>query len=843
MAGEFEYEYGSGSASAPLVTVPGFTVVRKIGSGGFATVYEAIQDDVNAPVALKVLTVDHADPATRRRFERECKIMGALRGVPGIVLVYSTAFTPEGRPVIVMDYMEGGSLFDAIIRSGSLGAGPTRELGTRIASVLAVAHDRGIFHRDIKPENILLDAGGEAALADFGIAVLDDLKASTRTVASLTPPHAPPERFLANEDVDPALSDVYSLASTLYHALAGRPPFGTVADGGLAALVNRIVGDPVPPLIGPGGTGVPADLVEAIEAGMAKNPQDRPRSASEFASILGAGVVREAGRPPSTGGAPVPVLPQSNASTAVSRTAAVPDGTSDSSSPERSEPAETVVLGGRPSGSPVTVPAEPAAIPPLPPARTRDVAGPEVNDPEETIVIGDERERGAKAPILASPAVPPVPDPPLPRLSAQPAPDQQAQSPSPPASSLPPLPVAPPPLDGSERSGEPRVPVHEEHGGPADSDWWSSGGTARPAGENVSLSGVGSGFGGPAEPGVPAETVVVPPGGVIRPNVTPGGPSSVPEYTFSASGPELTSSPTIVRGGPVVVDPTAANQGPVGGTVGYGTGTSAASTAAIAAPANRNERVRSGGGAGAAIAAIAALAVSILCGTALVWRGFPHLVSVAVGPVVVPDSFFSSGVFGPAIIRIPLMAATVGGIVLGITAVFLAVARKPVAVKLSIIAGALILGAVLIDRVHYVSADSFSLLDFLPLVAPAGAVALLFFGTRSLALRPPRSGVPTVTGGAAAPTAGGFASLAPTTNGFAIAALVCALVGGCGVGSILAIVFGARARREIDASAGTQVGRGMATAGLVIGWIGTIAAAALVVAAIVITAAGPDGRF
>lgn len=282
-----EFSYGGSGESTILI--PGFQVIRRIGSGGFATVYEAIQEDVQAPVALKVLAVDHADERVRARFERECRTMGRLRDQRGIVPVYQATFTADGRPVIVMAYMPGGSLLDRLRTHGVLSVDEVTRIGVTLARALQAAHDAGIHHRDIKPENVLLDRDGEPALADFGLATVDDLLTSTRTDASLTPPHAPPERFLATEDADPAAGDIYSLASTLHQLLTGRPPFGTSADGGLAALINRVIADPPPPITRPDIT---PELANAINLALAKDPADRPRTATAFAELLQPGAGR-----------------------------------------------------------------------------------------------------------------------------------------------------------------------------------------------------------------------------------------------------------------------------------------------------------------------------------------------------------------------------------------------------------------------------------------------------------------------------------------------------------------------------------------------------------------------
>jgi len=258
--------------------VPGFTIVRMVGSGGFATVYEAIQDDIGSRVALKVLPSD-VDPADAlRRLDREYRSMGRLREHPGVVTVFETTSSTAGHPVIVMKFMAGGSLRDRVTNSGPLSVEETLRIAEVLASALVASHRIGVFHRDVKPENVLFDAAGEVALADFGLATIEGVIDGSATLASLSPPHAPPERF-RSDPVEPVSADVYSLASTLFFALEATPPFGTIEDGGLAGLISRIVNNPPPGIT---RTDVPAGLVALIADSLAKEPSGRPADAAEF---------------------------------------------------------------------------------------------------------------------------------------------------------------------------------------------------------------------------------------------------------------------------------------------------------------------------------------------------------------------------------------------------------------------------------------------------------------------------------------------------------------------------------------------------------------------------------
>lgn len=281
------------------VLVDGYTVIRRIGVGGFASVFEATQDDIGAPVALKILTAGIGEAQAQRRLEREYRSMGRLRDLRGIVPVYGAASTAEGLPVIVMAYMSGGSLLDRITARGPLPADEVLHITEVICDALGAAHAVGIHHRDIKPENVLLDRYDEPALSDFGLATIEGMRDASQTAASLSPPHAPPEKFLGDGVRDPVAADIYSLASTLHQLLTGRPPFGTSRDGGIASLILRITGDEPAAIDRPD---VPAGLADAIRQGLAKDPAERPTSATAFRELALA-------TPPTVDAAPSPSAP------------------------------------------------------------------------------------------------------------------------------------------------------------------------------------------------------------------------------------------------------------------------------------------------------------------------------------------------------------------------------------------------------------------------------------------------------------------------------------------------------------------------------------------------------
>lgn len=265
--------------------IDGFSEFEPIGRGGFSVVYRAREAYVDRLVAIKVLHgVSTDDAMARDRFLREVRAMGRLSGIPNVVDVYRPVFTEHGEPCIVMPYLAGGNLTELLDSQGPLWASDVRDLGITLATALATAHSRGIHHRDIKPENVLLDTDHTPYLGDFGIAVMADLRAGSATAATLSPPHAPPERIAPTPHTtnNDAAGDVYSLGSTLYTLLAGQPPFGNPHDIGTHEFNLAVLNTPPPPLP---RTDVPTELDTLIQQCLAKDPTQRP-TATQLAHTL-----------------------------------------------------------------------------------------------------------------------------------------------------------------------------------------------------------------------------------------------------------------------------------------------------------------------------------------------------------------------------------------------------------------------------------------------------------------------------------------------------------------------------------------------------------------------------
>ncbi len=268
--------------SVPSVQIDGFDELQPIGRGGFSYVFSARQRDFNRRVALKVLSFGLADERERRSFERECRAMGLVSQHPHIVTVFNAAFTTTKQPCIVMELYSGGTYGERQKRDGPLPVAVVLDVGVKIAGALQTAHDRGLLHRDIKPTNLFISEFGEPALGDFGISTLDDER-SISGGGGLTVHYAPPE-VLEGSPATP-LSDVYSLAATLYTLLEGARPFGPKpgARQSVGDLARRIMVEDPPRVKRPD---VSRALAEALAKGMSKRPGDRQQSAVDLGQDL-----------------------------------------------------------------------------------------------------------------------------------------------------------------------------------------------------------------------------------------------------------------------------------------------------------------------------------------------------------------------------------------------------------------------------------------------------------------------------------------------------------------------------------------------------------------------------
>ncbi|GGT93481.1 serine/threonine-protein kinase [Streptomyces lateritius] len=292
-----------------------YRVVRQLGRGGMGVVWRAVDEVLGREVAVKELRTynDSSGPELadlRVRMQREARAAARVRH-PGVIAVHDVT-EHQGRPVIVMELVDGPSLDDVLGDRGVLDPREAARVGAAVLEALAAAHDAGVLHRDVKPGNVLLDKGGRVVLTDFGIAAMDDpgdgstthLTRSGEIVGSLD--YLAPERAQGQQP-GPA-SDVWALGATLYAAVEGASPFRRTSTW---STLNAIVVEPLPE---PRRAG---PLTPVLQLLMLKDPGLRP-DARAAARLLTAVAQGESGAPapraPLSGTpAPPPVPTERNA--------------------------------------------------------------------------------------------------------------------------------------------------------------------------------------------------------------------------------------------------------------------------------------------------------------------------------------------------------------------------------------------------------------------------------------------------------------------------------------------------------------------------------------------------
>jgi eukaryotic-like serine/threonine-protein kinase len=272
MAGDQENRDGDGTSQEHVAgwNVPGYTGLKKLGSGGFGEVVLARHDDSGTLVAIKYLHQELlSDAEFAEMFRAEAAVLASIDD-PHVVRLHEYVEAPSGA-AIVMELVDGVSLREILEQHGE--TTPEAALVVLQGSLLglAAAHARGVVHRDYKPDNVLVDGDGASKLTDFGIAV----RTGYRSMPAGTLIYAPPEQ-IAGEPAS-AAGDVYAATATFFECLTGRPPFrGDTAQ----ALLYQHISQPVPL------DAVPEPVRPLVAAGMAKQPEDRPADATAFVAAL-----------------------------------------------------------------------------------------------------------------------------------------------------------------------------------------------------------------------------------------------------------------------------------------------------------------------------------------------------------------------------------------------------------------------------------------------------------------------------------------------------------------------------------------------------------------------------
>jgi len=250
-----------------------------LGEGGMGRVYRAV-DAAGAEAAVKIVKAELArDDIFRRRFDREAKVAQRVDH-PHVVPVIETG-EQDGIPYLVQVFIGGGSLEDRIKAEGTMPLAETVRICTAVASGLDALHTEGLIHRDVKPANILLDDQGTPYIADFGLAKDRDASILTKAGQALgSMDYMAPEQ-IRGEEVS-AQSDVYALGCVMYECLAGKPPFADRQ--GMRILWAHLQEEPPDPLAD--RDDVPADVGWALRQALEKEPEERPPTATAYASMV-----------------------------------------------------------------------------------------------------------------------------------------------------------------------------------------------------------------------------------------------------------------------------------------------------------------------------------------------------------------------------------------------------------------------------------------------------------------------------------------------------------------------------------------------------------------------------
>jgi serine/threonine-protein kinase len=252
-----------------------------VGTGGMSSVYRAHDRLLDRKVAIKVLHQQYTEDAEYvERFRREARAVAALSH-PNIVTVIDRG-EHGGRQFIVFEYVDGDNLKQLMERRGPAPVGTALELAIQIARGLSFAHQNGLVHRDVKPQNVLLNGDGQAKVTDFGIARSMDVKRGMTTTGTVlgTSDYIAPEQA-QGQPVDEH-SDVYSLGVVLYEMLTDEVPF---SGENFVAVAMRHINDP-PPLVRDKRPDVPPRVEAAVHRAMAKDPDERFASMTDFCQEL-----------------------------------------------------------------------------------------------------------------------------------------------------------------------------------------------------------------------------------------------------------------------------------------------------------------------------------------------------------------------------------------------------------------------------------------------------------------------------------------------------------------------------------------------------------------------------
>jgi serine/threonine protein kinase len=279
-----------------------YRLEARIGAGGMSTVYRATDETLQRPVAIKLMNREVASDSDQlERFRREARAIAQLSH-PHVVGVID-AGEDEGRPYIVLEYVEGETLKERIRRQGRLSIPEAVAYAIEIARALGAAHARHIVHRDVKPQNVLIDEEGSAKVTDFGIArTLDEEGLTVDGRVLGTTDYVSPEQALGQHVT--GQSDLYSLGIVLYEMVTGEVPFSGESQ---VAVAMKHVREPLPDVQSKRPE-VSAALATVIDTATSKRVEDRYADDAELIADLEDALAIETSRAGNAGGEVTAVL-------------------------------------------------------------------------------------------------------------------------------------------------------------------------------------------------------------------------------------------------------------------------------------------------------------------------------------------------------------------------------------------------------------------------------------------------------------------------------------------------------------------------------------------------------